>query len=74
MVRLAPVPRNELIRRLRLLGFDGPFLGGRHEFMVRGTRRLILPNPHRSAIGVDLLSRLLRQADVTRQAWEETEA
>ncbi len=73
MARLAPVARRELVRRLRLLGFDGPFVGGRHEFMLRGTRRLILPNPHREDIGVDLLARLLRQADVTREEWESVE-
>jgi predicted RNA binding protein YcfA (HicA-like mRNA interferase family) len=71
VARLAPVSRSELIRRLRLLGFEGPFIGGRHEFMLRGTHRLILPNPHRGDIGVDLLTRLLRQAGVTREEWEE---
>jgi hypothetical protein len=39
--------------------------------MLRGTHRLILPNPHRGDIGVDLLTRLLRQAGVTREEWEE---
>jgi predicted RNA binding protein YcfA (HicA-like mRNA interferase family) len=68
--RLTSVTRRELVRRLRLLGFDGPFVGGRHEFMLRGTRRLILPNPHRGDIGIDLLVRLLRQAGVTREEWE----
>lgn len=70
MPRLTSVTRRELVRRLRLLGFDGPFVGGRHEFMLRGTRRLILPNPHRGDIGIDLLVRLLRQAGVTREEWE----
>ena len=72
MGKLAPVSRRELIKRLLTLGFDGPFSGGRHEFMVRRNRRLILPNPHRSDIGPDLLSRLLKQADVSREEWEAT--
>jgi predicted RNA binding protein YcfA (HicA-like mRNA interferase family) len=67
MPRLAPVSRRELIRRLKELGFEGPYTGGRHEFMLRGDRRLILPNPHRGDISVDLLVRLLRQADITRE-------
>jgi predicted RNA binding protein YcfA (HicA-like mRNA interferase family) len=54
MPRLAPISRRELIRRLRELGFEGPYTGGRHEFMLRGDRRLILPNPHRGDISVDL--------------------
>ena len=67
--RLAPVSRREFIQRLRALGFDGPYAGGRHEFMMRGGRRLILPNPHRQVIGVQLLARLLRQAGITREEW-----
>lgn len=69
MPRLVPVSRGELIRRLRAAGFSGPYAGGSHEFMLRGIRRLILPNPHRKAIGVDLLSRVLRQAGITRREW-----
>jgi len=69
MARLAPVSRGEFIRRLKRLGFEGPYSGGRHEFMLRGDRRLILPNPHRGDIGVGLLSRLLRQAGITREEW-----
>jgi hypothetical protein len=52
------------------LGFDGPFSGGRHEFMLRADRRLILPNPHRGDISVDLLARVLEEAGVTREEWE----
>jgi len=69
MPPLSPVSRHELIRRLGQLGFDGPYTGGRHEFMVRGERRLILPNPHRGEISVDLLTRLLRQAGIEREDW-----
>jgi len=69
MTRLAGVSRRELVQRLRKLRFDGPFTGGRHEFMVRGSVRLILPNPHRQEIGPDLLTRLLRQAGISREDW-----
>jgi len=70
MPALAPVSRRELIQRLRGLGFDGPYTGGRHEFMLRGNRRLILPNPHRRSISVALLTRLLRQAGISREEWQ----
>jgi len=55
-------------------GFEGPYAGGNHEFMFRGAsgHRLILPNPHRVLIGVDLLARLLRQAGVAREEWERS--
>jgi predicted RNA binding protein YcfA (HicA-like mRNA interferase family) len=70
MASMKPVSRRELIRRLRELGFDGPFSGGHHEFMLRGTHRLIIPNPHRKEIGSDLLLRILKQAGVNREEWE----
>lgn len=73
MARLAPVSRRDLIRRLKQLGFEGPFTGGNHQFMLRNNRRLILPNPHRSDISVDLLRCILRQGGVTIQKWQSSE-
>jgi len=67
--KLIPVSRVMLIKRLRKLGFEGPFQGGRHQYMIRGERRLTLPNPHKKEIQVDLLSRILRQADISREEW-----
>ena len=28
-----------------------------------------IPNPHRSAVGVELLQRILRQAEISREEW-----
>jgi len=72
MGKLVPVSRSDLIRRLSMLSFHGPYPGGRHEFLLRGHRRLILPNPHRGDVSVDLLIRLLKQANVSRDEWETT--
>jgi len=38
--------------------------------MLRGTKRLILPNPHEGDVSTDLLHRLLKQAGVSRSKWE----
>lgn len=65
-----PVSRRELIAALRRLGFQGPYSGGEHEFMVRGQRVLAIPNPHRGAIGLGLLAVILRQAGLSRKEWE----
>ena len=70
MTRLTPIARHDLIARLHDLGFNGPFRGGRHEFMVKGQLRLTLPNPHQGEIGVDLLIRILHQARISREEWE----
>jgi len=68
--KLGPIKRGDLIARLKRLGFEGPFSGGKHQFLVRGSVRLILPNPHASEIGPSLLARILQQAGVTREEWD----
>jgi predicted RNA binding protein YcfA (HicA-like mRNA interferase family) len=69
MSRLAAVTWRELVQRLRDLGFEGPYAGGRHPQMRRGDVTVIIPNPHEGHIGVGLLRRLLRQAGVSRDEW-----
>jgi len=44
MSRWAPCKRREFIRRLRRIGFDGPFSGTRHQFMVYEQHRLAIPS------------------------------
>ena len=58
MVRLLPVSSKDLVRRLKKFGYDGPFSGGKHLFMVRGDTVLTVPNPHSGDIGVALLTRV----------------
>ena len=43
-MRWSPCKRREFIRRLRKLGFDGPFSGTRHQFMVYQQHRLAIPS------------------------------
>jgi predicted RNA binding protein YcfA (HicA-like mRNA interferase family) len=69
MPRLTPVSWRELVQRLQELGFAGPYAGGRHPQMRKGDLTLIIPNPHEGDIGVGLLSRLLRQANLSRAEW-----
>jgi predicted RNA binding protein YcfA (HicA-like mRNA interferase family) len=71
MPRFGPIKRRELIQYLRTLGFDGPYSGGKHQFMIKGEITLRIPSPHRSDIGRELLSRILRQAKIERETWEK---
>ncbi len=71
MPSFGPLKRADLIRALRRAGFEGPYSGGKHQFMVRDELRLVIPNPHSGEIGRDLLSRILRQADISREEWEQ---
>ncbi|MEH2352406.1 type II toxin-antitoxin system HicA family toxin [Nostoc sp.] len=69
MSRLTPVSWRDLVKRLQELGFEGPYAGGKHPQMRRGDVTVIITNPHEGDISVGLLSRLLRQAGVTREEW-----
>lgn len=71
MAELSPVSWADLVRRLRKLGFDGPYQGGKHPYMIKGNLVLTIPNPHRREIGVALLSRILRRAGITKEKWHE---
>ena len=44
MSRWTPCKRRDFIRRLRKLGFDGPFSGTRHQFMIYREYRLAIPS------------------------------
>ena len=68
--KLTPISRRELIRRLRKLGFDGPFPGSKHDVMARSDDSVVIPNSHRGEdIGVDLLIKILKQAGISRDDW-----
>jgi predicted RNA binding protein YcfA (HicA-like mRNA interferase family) len=67
--KLTSVKRTDLISRLKQLGFAGPFSGGKHQFLIRESVRLILPNPHAIEIGPALLARILQQAGLSREEW-----
>jgi predicted RNA binding protein YcfA (HicA-like mRNA interferase family) len=66
-----PIKRRELIRYLRKLGFEGPYSGKKHQFMLKDNLKLIVPNPHQGDIGKNLLAEILRQAGVSREEWEK---
>ncbi len=71
MTRLLPIDHKDLVRNLRKLGFDGPYSGGKHLFMVKEQLVLTIPNPHHGEIWPDLLGRILRQAGISAKEWEK---
>ena len=44
MSRWEPCKRRDFIRKLQALGFDGPYAGTRHHFLVYQQRRLAIPS------------------------------
>ncbi|MEI6233970.1 MAG: type II toxin-antitoxin system HicA family toxin [Planctomycetota bacterium] len=72
MPKLGPVSRREFIKRMNALGFNGPYSGGKHQYLLRGEVRLSVPNPHQGDISPRLLKLILREADVSRAEWERS--
>ena len=70
MPKFGPISREDLIFYLRQLGFTGPTKGGKHQQMKKNSLTLTLPNPHKGDIGRELLSRILKQANISRDEWE----
>ena len=73
MPKWSPCKRQEFIRCLRRLGFEGVFSGAKHQFMVIGQNRLTLPsNPEYS---VPQLRMMLREVgamlgrEITLEEW-----
>ena len=44
MSKWAPCKRRDFIRKLRKLGFDGPYSGTCHQFMILDQHRLAIPS------------------------------
>ncbi len=61
----------KLVERFRDLGFDGPYSGGRHLFMVKGSLKVRIANPHNGDISDSLVSEILRQAGISAKEWRE---
>ncbi len=66
MTKLMPVSWKQLVKRLKDFGFEGPFSGGRHPYMIKSNLVLTIPNPHKKEISIDLLIRILKQAEIKR--------
>lgn len=71
MPRFGAISRRDLLDCLRQCGFDGPYSGGKHQFLIKGTLRLTIPNPHQGDIGIDLLGKILKQAGISREEWNK---
>jgi hypothetical protein len=59
--RWIPCKRRDFIRRLRLLGFDGPFSGTRHQLMVYEHHHLTIPS--NAEYSVPQLRMMLREVE-----------
>lgn len=70
---LKPPSRRELVRRLKTRGFEGPYPSGKHQWVRRGSVRIIVPDPHGSDIDPSLTRRILRQGGISEDEWNQLE-
>jgi predicted RNA binding protein YcfA (HicA-like mRNA interferase family) len=68
-MRLTPISRQDLVKRLRRLGWEGPYPGGKHEFMIYGAMKLPVPNPHGGVLSVGMVSEILKETGISREEW-----
>jgi predicted RNA binding protein YcfA (HicA-like mRNA interferase family) len=53
------------------MGFEGPYSGSRHLFMMKADQKVHIPNPHRSDISKHLVAEILREANISPEQWDE---
>jgi len=76
MSRWTPCKRSDFIRRLRKLGFDGPYSGTHHQFMVLQQHRLTIPS--NDEYSVPQLRMMIREVEhilgrsVTVEEWNSS--
>lgn len=61
MSRWIPCKRRDFVRRLRELGFEGPYSGSRHQFMAHQHHRLAIPS--NSDYSVPQLRMMLKEVE-----------
>ena len=69
MPRLEPISWRKLVYTLKGFRFEGPFQSAKHPYMIKGDLALTIPNPHSEDISVDLLSKILKQAGISKKEW-----
>ena len=71
MPKLTPAKPRIIVKKLRRLGFEGPFGGGRHVVMRHPETHIKIPVPmHKGKdLPVGTLRAIIRQADVSVEEW-----
>jgi predicted RNA binding protein YcfA (HicA-like mRNA interferase family) len=61
----------KLVQNFRKLGFDGPYSGGKHLFMKKGSLKVHIPSKHKGDISTGLVAEILRQVEIERKEWDK---
>ncbi|MBI5124612.1 MAG: type II toxin-antitoxin system HicA family toxin [Planctomycetes bacterium] len=73
MSKLKPLKPEEVIQKLRKLGYKGPVPGGRHVRMYHPVTLKVIPIPmHKGKdIGVGLIREIINELEISRKEWIE---
>jgi predicted RNA binding protein YcfA (HicA-like mRNA interferase family) len=73
MSKLLPEKPNEVIRKLRALGYEGPFSGGRHVFMRHPKTRHKIPVPYHKGkdIPKGTIREIIKELGITVKMWND---
>ncbi len=71
MPKLTPLKAEEVMKKLRRLGFSGPFPGGKHVRMVHLKKAKIIPVPvHKGKdVSVGLIREIINELGISREEW-----
>lgn len=58
-MKLRPLKYRELIAKLKKLGLEGPFSGGKHLYFLLGKLRLTVPNPHPGDVSKNIIKTII---------------
>lgn len=68
---LKPISRKELVRKLKRVGFSGPFSGAKHQYMLRDKLKIFIPNPHGNDIGLKIIKRIIVDINISDKEFGE---
>lgn len=66
------ISRRELVRKFKSLGYLGPLYCRKYQFMIKGKKKIRIPNPHGTGdINISLVKEILRQACISNEEWDK---
>ena len=73
MPKLSPLEPREVIQKLRKLGYQGPYPGGRHVHMIHENTGQVIPVPMHQGkdIAVGLIREIIREAGISPEEWNQ---
>jgi len=65
------IPWRKLVQNFRKLGFEGPYSGGKHQFMKKDSLEVHIPSKHKGNISAGLINEILHQVGIDKKEWDK---